>query len=55
MTDVFVSYKREDEARVARLVAALERSDLQVWWDRSLPGGESWRAQIITRWTKRAA
>lgn len=46
MSDVFVSYKREDEARVARLVQALEDAGLPVWWDRGLPGGEQWRATI---------
>lgn len=46
MTDIFISYKREDEARVGRLVQALEKAGLMVWWDRGLPGGESWRANI---------
>ncbi len=46
MTDLFISYKREDEARVGRLVQALEKAGLKVWWDRGLPGGESWRANI---------
>ena len=46
MSDVFVSYKREDEVRVAPLVHALEAEGLDVWWDRGLPGGESWRANI---------
>jgi len=46
MSDVFVSYKREDEVRVAPLVHALEAAGLDVWWDRGLPGGESWRANI---------
>jgi hypothetical protein len=44
--ELFVSYKRQDEARVARLVQALEGAGLSVWWDRGLPGGESWRANI---------
>lgn len=48
MNDVFVSYKRENEARVGRLVQALEGTGLSVWWDRGLPGGESWRQQIQT-------
>ena len=48
MNDVFVSYKREDEARVGRLVTVLEGVGLSVWWDRGLPGGESWRQQIQT-------
>lgn len=46
MTDIFVSYKREDEVRVGRLVQALEKAGLNVWWDRGLPGGESWRENI---------
>jgi hypothetical protein len=44
--DVFLSYKREDEARVARIVKALVDEGLPVWWDRGLPGGEEWRANI---------
>lgn len=46
MTDIFVSYKRENEARVGRLVQALEKAGSNLWWDRGLPGGESWRANI---------
>ena len=46
MSDVFVSYKREDEERVHRLVRALAQAGLPVSWDRSLAGGENWRSQI---------
>lgn len=46
MTDVFLSYKREDEARAGRLVQALQAQGLEVWWDRGLQAGESWREQI---------
>ncbi len=46
MSDIFISYKREDEARVGRLAQALGHAGLNVWWDRGLPGGESWRANI---------
>ncbi len=46
MSDIFISYKREDALRVARLVKALEGQGLSVWWDRDLPGGESWRDNI---------
>ena len=46
MSDVFISYKREDEVRVARLARALEQAGLAVWWDRGLPGAESWRENI---------
>lgn len=46
MTDVFISYKRENELRVAGLVQALERAGFKVWWDRGLVGGEPWRESI---------
>ena len=46
MTDVFVSYKRDDEVRVGRLVKALQKQGLSIWWDRELPGGEQWRAKL---------
>jgi hypothetical protein len=46
MNELFVSYKREDERRVGRLVQALERTGLSIWWDRGLPGAENWRQQI---------
>lgn len=48
MSDVFLSYKREDELRVSRLVNALQKHGLSVWWDRYLPGGEPWREGIET-------
>jgi hypothetical protein len=46
MTDIFISYKREDESRVAPLVQGLQAEGLAVWWDRALPSGESWREHI---------
>ena len=46
MSDVFLSYKREDEARVAPLRDALNAESLSVWWDRHLPGGELWRERL---------
>jgi hypothetical protein len=48
MTDVFLSYKREDQLRATQLVAALEKHGLSVWWDRTLTGGEQWRRSIET-------
>ncbi|MFM2121022.1 MAG: hypothetical protein RL722_2490 [Pseudomonadota bacterium] len=44
--EVFISYKREDELRAARLVRALEHHGLVVWWDRGVSAGENWRARI---------
>ena len=46
MTSIFISYKREDELRAGMLVKALEAEGLPIWWDRNLPGGEEWRANI---------
>jgi hypothetical protein len=46
MSHVFISYKREDEVRVADLVRALQANGLEIWWDKNLPGGESWRENI---------
>jgi hypothetical protein len=46
MTDIFISYKREDEARVAPIVDGLKGAGLSVWWDREIPGGGPWRQSI---------
>lgn len=46
VTDVFVSYKAEDRARVAPLVAALTAEGLSVWWDAHIVAGEEWRERI---------
>ena len=49
MSYVFISYKREDELRVGRIAQALEAEGLEVWWDRGLPGGESWHSNIESK------
>ena len=46
MADVFVSYKREDAARVRKLVAALREQGLDVWWDEDIPPSAPWEATI---------
>ncbi|MDQ2859661.1 MAG: toll/interleukin-1 receptor domain-containing protein, partial [Pseudomonadota bacterium] len=48
MVDVFISYKREDRARVQPLVDALTAEGLSVWWDVGLQGGAAWRQGIET-------
>jgi TolB-like protein len=45
-TDVFVSYKAEDRARLRPLVAALEAEGFSVWWDTHIGGGAHWREDI---------
>lgn len=64
MSDVFVSYKAEDRARVEPLVERLEAEGLSVWWDARVSGGEAWRETIaehldaarcvIVVWSKRS-
>lgn len=46
MADVFLSYAREDEARVGALVRLLEAQRLSVFWDRQIPPGQTWRESI---------
>ena len=45
-TDIFLSYKAEDRARLAPLVAALEAEGFSVWWDARIGGGSNWRREI---------
>ena len=64
MSDVFISYKAEDRARVRPLVEALEADGLSVWWDAHIGGGDEWRETIsrhlddarciIVVWSKRS-
>src|SRR3954451_17679442 len=46
VADLFVSYAREDRARVAALVALLEGEGWSVFWDRDIPPGGTWRSYI---------
>ena len=46
MADVFLSYKREDAARVRKLAAALRQSGFEVWWDEDIPPSAPWEATI---------
>ena len=46
MSDIFLSYAREDEARARTLAAALESRGWAVFWDRQIPHGRNFRAHI---------
>jgi hypothetical protein len=46
VSDIFISYAREDEARIQRLVRALEQRGLCVFWDRNIPAGQTWRTHV---------
>lgn len=64
MSDIFVSYKREDRDRVEQLARALESEGFSVWWDPELPIGQSYASSIrselsaaravIAVWTSRS-
>jgi TolB-like protein len=41
MSDIFLSYSREDHATAQRFATALERAGFSVWWDQSLKPGEA--------------
>lgn len=46
MVNVFISYKREQRAWVKKLVLALERHNLTVWWDSKIDIGEDFNTTI---------
>lgn len=46
MTDVFISYKKEDAGRVIRIVEALRAEGLAVWWDHGIRAGSEWDKSI---------
>jgi len=46
MSDVFVSYKRENLAAVGRLVEALRTEGIGVWWDQDIAPNAAWEATI---------
>lgn len=46
MTAVFISYKRENLARVQQLVQALRGNGIEVWWDQDIAPDAPWEATI---------
>ena len=63
-TDVFLSYKVEDRARLLPLVGALEAEGFGVWWDAHIAGGSNWQDDlekhlesarcVVVAWSKRS-
>lgn len=49
MARIFVSYAHEDQAATKRIVDALAREGLEVWWDHEIPPGRSWDEVIVQR------
>jgi hypothetical protein len=46
VTDIFLSYARQDRRMVAKLAQALENKGWRVSWDVNLIGGDEWRRRI---------
>ena len=46
MRHIFISYARDDRSKAARVADILEAEGWQVWWDRSILGGDTWRQEI---------
>ena len=46
MSDIFISYKKEDAGRVIRLVEALRAEGFDVWWDHGIQAGSEWDKSI---------
>lgn len=46
MTEIFLSYAREDWEQAERLAKALENRGCSVFWDRIIPAGKTWHENI---------
>jgi TIR domain len=64
MSDIFISYKREEQPEARRLADALEREGWTVWWDPRLRAGEHYdeviekalteASCVIVMWSERS-
>src|SRR5262245_10145603 len=51
MSDIFLSYAREDRAAAERVANALAQRGYSVWWDTDIPAGPSYTQVIETALT----
>ncbi|MBP6690321.1 MAG: DUF805 domain-containing protein [Hyphomonadaceae bacterium] len=49
MSDVFISYAREDRAQAERIARGLEAMGLSVFWDNEIPPGQTWADYIESK------
>ncbi|MBI1340117.1 TIR domain-containing protein [bacterium] len=49
MADIFLSYKKEDRARIDALAAALQAEGFAVWFDYEIETGGDWFDQILVQ------
>jgi uncharacterized membrane protein YhaH (DUF805 family) len=52
MSDVFISYAREDNAQAERIARGLEAQGLSVFWDNEIPPGQTWADYIEDKLNK---
>ena len=65
MSDIFISYAREDRDKARTLAELFQQQDWSVWWDRSIPPGRSFDEVIeealsaakcvVVLWSKNSA
>lgn len=65
MSDIFISYAREDRAKAKTLAELFQQQDWSVWWDRRIPPGRSFDQVIeealgaakcvVVLWSKHSA
>ncbi len=46
MTEIFISYKKEDARRAEPIARALANAGYEVWWDHHIPPGRTYREVI---------
>jgi len=46
MSDIFISYAREDREKAKALAVIFEAQGWSVWWDRNIPAGKSFDSII---------
>jgi hypothetical protein len=49
MSDIFISYKREEQPVARKLADALQKKGWSVWWDPKLRAGEHFDDSIRRR------
>lgn len=54
MSDVFISYARQERARAEQLASALKQFGFSVWWDSQLAAGDRW-ANLIEQQLEKAS
>src|SRR5262249_62140358 len=47
MSDIFLSYAREDQPWAEMLAQTLEGRGWSTFWDRTIPIGKTWRGKIV--------